>query len=199
MTTASRDGGYYDDTALRDSMSFVCWSALRIGKPHFPESTQVLDASSDIFGSSSHSFGKTWERIQVHYDSNCTDYVQTATDITALEKSWTYDSSTQIYQEGSCVMGESIYCTLHDEKPAVCRLNVRMSAAFILAACLVLKAAYMLSVNLFARGKLKSHCLTFGDVIVASASDPGLRVQGYDYLYSGILSSADNNPKESAW
>ncbi|KAF2182554.1 hypothetical protein K469DRAFT_586165 [Zopfia rhizophila CBS 207.26] len=36
----------------------------------------------------------------------------------------------------------------------------------------------MVGINLFARGKLKRHCLTFGDVLVASASDPELRVQG---------------------
>ncbi|KAF2820593.1 hypothetical protein CC86DRAFT_304725 [Ophiobolus disseminans] len=36
----------------------------------------------------------------------------------------------------------------------------------------------MCVVNLLARGKLKQHCLTFGDVIIASASNPELRVQG---------------------
>ncbi|KAF2813075.1 uncharacterized protein BDZ99DRAFT_381773 [Mytilinidion resinicola] len=35
----------------------------------------------------------------------------------------------------------------------------------------------MIAVNLVARGKVKRHCLTFGDVIVASASDPELRVK----------------------
>ncbi|OCK90748.1 uncharacterized protein K441DRAFT_578411 [Cenococcum geophilum 1.58] len=36
----------------------------------------------------------------------------------------------------------------------------------------------MIMVNLKARGEVKTHCLTFGDVIVASASDPELRVRG---------------------
>ncbi|OCK75622.1 hypothetical protein K432DRAFT_361762 [Lepidopterella palustris CBS 459.81] len=36
----------------------------------------------------------------------------------------------------------------------------------------------MITVNLLARGKVKRHCLTFGDVIVASASDLELRVKG---------------------
>lgn len=57
-----------------------------------------------------------------------------------------------------------------------------MSAAFILVSALVIKAAYMCAVNLLARGKLKTHCLTFGDVIVASASNAELRVQGYELL-----------------
>lgn len=119
--------------------------------------------------------------MQVHYDKECTDYVNTATNVVALENSYTYDrniSGSLIYRQGGCVMGKNAYCSLHDERPGVCRLNVRMSAAFILAVCLALKATYMLSVNLVARGKLKSHCLTFGDVIVASASDPELRIQG---------------------
>lgn len=179
--TTSRAYNYYSQTSLNSYASFVCWSALRTGKPHFPESTLILDASNDVYGADSSEFGRAWNTMQVHYDNNCTNYVKTATDITALENSWVYDynvSSNVFYREGNCLMGMSVFCTLHDEQPAVCRLNVRMSAAFILAACLILKAAYMLSVNLLARGKLKSQCLTFGDVIAASASDPELRVQG---------------------
>lgn len=178
-----KGSGYYSQVSLNSGASFVCWSALRTGKAHFPESTMLLEKTQDILSADSSGFGKTWNTIQVHYDSNCTDYVKTATnvDVAELEKSWHYNynySSSIFYKEGDCHMGRSIFCTLHDEQPAVCRLNVRMSAAFILAACLVLKATYMLCVNLLARGKLKSQCLTFGDVIVASASDPELRVQG---------------------
>ncbi|OCL07708.1 hypothetical protein AOQ84DRAFT_294579 [Glonium stellatum] len=36
----------------------------------------------------------------------------------------------------------------------------------------------MIAVNINARGKVKTHCLTFGDIIVASATDPELRVKG---------------------
>jgi hypothetical protein len=186
MTAIKNGGSYYVGDTLRGSMSFVCWSALRTGKPHFPASTAVLDASRDIYGSDSGGFGKTWSTIRVHYDMNCTDYAQTATDVSALENSWFAEEQThfKVYREGNCEMGQSVYCSLHDEQPAVCRLNVRMSAAFVLAACLVLKALYMLSVNICARGKLKSHCLTFGDVVVASASDPDLRVQGYVFNHT---------------
>jgi hypothetical protein len=53
-----------------------------------------------------------------------------------------------------------------------------MQAAFILGGCLVIKAIYMVTVNLLARGKVKKQCLTFGDVIVASATDPELRIKG---------------------
>ncbi|KAF2471018.1 uncharacterized protein BDR25DRAFT_223902 [Lindgomyces ingoldianus] len=43
----------------------------------------------------------------------------------------------------------------------------------------------MISVNLLARGKLKRQCLTFGDVLVASASNPELRVQGECLVNAG--------------
>lgn len=75
-------------------------------------------------------------------------------------------------------MGTHVNCLLLDPEPAKCRLNVRMQAAFILAGCLLVKAIYMAAVNLLARGKLKRQLLTFGDVIVASATNPELRVQG---------------------
>lgn len=182
MTTAfsGADSLFFTKRALTDSSSFTCWSALRTGKSHFPETTRILKATQDVFGTNSREIGRSWNTLQVHYASECTEYVKTTTDVTALENSYVFDDNSRklIYREGGCTMGRNVYCTIHNEGPGVCRLNVRMSAAFILAACLVLKAGYMLSVNLLARGKLKSHCLTFGDVIVASASDPELRVQG---------------------
>lgn len=183
--TAVRYGtnsGWYDSNTIKGYASFVCWSAFRTGKPHFPESLRVLESTRDVYGTQSYSdIGRTWNTIQVHYDANCTSYLKTATDVALLEQSYFYNynvTNTLIYGDGDCLMGSSVYCTIHDERQGQCRLNVRMSAAFILAACLSLKATYMLSVNLLARGKLKSQCLTFGDVIVASASDPDLRVQG---------------------
>lgn len=176
------DSPWYSSLTIAELGSFVCWSAMRTGKPHFPESLRVLSATKDVYGSQRYdTIGRTWDTIQVHYDSTCSDYLQTATDVASLEQSYFYNSSITygpIYGDGDCLMGKGVYCTVHDEKPGLCRLNIRMSAAFILAGCLMLKATYMLSVNLLARGKLKSHCLTFGDVIVASASDLDLRVQG---------------------
>ncbi|KAH7138568.1 hypothetical protein B0J11DRAFT_514755 [Dendryphion nanum] len=75
-------------------------------------------------------------------------------------------------------MGTHVKCYLYDAQPSSCRLNVRMNAAFVLMGCLVIKATYMVLINFHARNKSKRHCLTFGDVIVASASHPELRVQG---------------------
>lgn len=185
ITALRYSGGsdWFDTQSITEPSSFVCWSTLRTGKPHFPESLHILESTHDVYGAKSDVFGRSWDTIQVHYDHNCTEYLKTATNVPALEQSYSYNinityNRKPIYSEGDCQMGKGVYCTIHDEKPGVCRLNVRMSAAFILAACLVLKAVYMLSVNLLARGKTKSQCLTFGDVIVASAANPELRVQG---------------------
>ena len=57
-----------------------------------------------------------------------------------------------------------------------CRVSVRMSAALTLAICLVIKATYMIVINVSARNSVKTQCLTFGDVIVASSLDRDTRI-----------------------
>ena len=71
------------------------------------------------------------------------------------------------------------------EKNANSLQNVRMQAAFILSGCLIIKAIYMIAVNYRARSKTKHHCLTFGDVIVASVLDPDLKIKNECMLNSG--------------
>jgi hypothetical protein len=137
----------------------------------------------------------SWRKMTVHYvESNCTQYREDTQpdEIDALE-SQTFvipkASYYPRYNEGDCQMGTDVHCTLHEPMASKCRLNVRMSAAFVLMSCLVIKAVYMCIVNLLARGKVKEHCLTFGDVIVASAANPELRVQGYVVLSVCRISS----------
>jgi hypothetical protein len=60
-----------------------------------------------------------------------------------------------------------------------------MQAAFILTGCLFIKSAYMIGLNFRARRCTKDHCLTFGDVIVASVIDPDLKVKNECMLNSG--------------
>ncbi|KAF2112122.1 hypothetical protein BDV96DRAFT_498668, partial [Lophiotrema nucula] len=160
--------------------SFVCWSAFRTGVAHFPESLKVLrEDDSSAYGSELTKFGTTYGRMVVQYSKdNCTGLANSTSDVAKLEASYRTSSGYLIYSDGQCRMGSAVYCSLFDTQPAQCRLNVRMNAAFILAACLLVKALYMIGVNLLARGKLKTHLLTFGDVLVASASHPELRVQG---------------------
>lgn len=107
------------------------------------------------------------------------------------------------YAIGDCFLQTDVYCTLLDELPKKCRMNVRMQAAFSMSphpnsfsytdilmstalfGCLLIKAMYMIGLNWRARGQTKSHCLTYGDVIVASVIDPDLKIHNECLLNSG--------------
>lgn len=83
-----------------------------------------------------------------------------------------------------CTM-EDVQCVgLGSENPK-CRLNLRMSAALMLTGCLLIKAIYMIVVNISARQKIKTRCLTFGDVLVASAMKPDLQVHNECLVNAG--------------
>ncbi|KAL1383772.1 hypothetical protein HDK64DRAFT_341102 [Phyllosticta capitalensis] len=124
---------------------------------------------------------------RVHYDEEaCGEYFGTLSDFGLARKEY-LDSSCYNY----------INETLHSSRPIahnctglsikdkctgsnfgftsqieqVCgefKLVVRLLAAVILAVCISAKAIYMVVTNIRSRSKVKSHCLTFGDVIVAA-------------------------------
>ncbi|MCJ1287577.1 hypothetical protein MMC26_006929 [Xylographa opegraphella] len=108
-----------------------------------------------------------------YYDANCTKYRNTTRDLLSL-----YDEMSPGYQffVGDCWNAKMVACELGGNNTQSCRLNIRMSAALTLAGCLVLKAGYMIFLNFRARRKVKTRCLTYGDVIVASVLDPRLRI-----------------------
>jgi hypothetical protein len=167
---------------IYETTSFVCWSAFRTGKAHFPKSSYALMIDESDYGGSSNRLGTAYSTMIIQYSTeNCTGLVNSTNDADMIEDELKYTKSSTypVYFNGNCRMGNEVRCSLYDMTPAKCRLNVRMNAAFVLLACLTIKAIYMIVVNLLARGKLKTHCLTFGDVLVASSSDPELRVQGY--------------------
>jgi hypothetical protein len=178
------NNGYATDSVsyIMQQNSFVCWSAFRTGKAHFPEALDTLMFDLSSYGGGSESLGTAYSRMVIQYSTNnCTGLANSTGDVAMVEdelrpaKYINYPA----YSNGDCHMGVEVRCFLYDMRPAKCRLNVRMNAAFVLVACLTIKAIYMIAVNLLARGKLKTHCLTFGDVLVASSSDPELRVQGH--------------------
>ncbi|KAI9816742.1 MAG: hypothetical protein M1827_001387 [Pycnora praestabilis] len=145
-----------------------CWTAFRAGRYAFPDDFEQLytfTADSSL---------QTYSSVNVqYYAANCSEYVNT-TSVAGAQK------EVNQYLEfviGNCDLGENVSCVLDGATEQTCRLNVRMQAAFILAGCLSIKAIYMILVNLLARRKVKTQCLTFGDVIVASAIDPDLRVK----------------------
>ena len=133
------------------------------------------------YGEYSDTLGRAFSRIIVNYAAeNCTDLAGSATDTVTFERTLKHTGYDYLlrYYEGGCSMGGSVFCTLHESVSGKCRLNIRMNAAFVLFASLTIKAIYMITVNILARGKRKRHCLTFGDVLVASATNPELRISG---------------------
>jgi hypothetical protein len=175
---------YWDtgELMLQDPGSFLCWSAFRTGTPHYPRSTYVLVEDSTTMST----YNTRFTKMIVNYATdNCTGLANSTSDVERLEATYNNEWGYPTYTDGECEMGTSVFCALFDSQPAQCRLNVRMNAAFVLASCLIAKAIYMIAVNLVARGKLKRHVLTFGDVIVASASDPEIRVQGECMVNAG--------------
>ncbi|KAF1948119.1 hypothetical protein CC80DRAFT_384038, partial [Byssothecium circinans] len=122
--------------------SFVCWSALRTGHAYFGESTLILqqDVHTPIGDPSN---GVVFTKIVVNYaKENCSDQANT-TDVTQLEASLVNMDPARIkFKEGKCAMSDSVYCELQDPEPTKCRLNIRMNAAFILTAALLVKAVY---------------------------------------------------------
>lgn len=160
------------------SSSFVCWSAFRTGKASFPQSTSGMIADfTPIQGK-----GLMYDELYINYSKeNCSGFAGTwDQSLASLEIDYLSPDlrGGKSYSQDTCKISDGIYCFALGEKSAQCRLNVRMSAAYILAVALSIKAIYMVTTNFKARGHVKRQLLTFGDVVVASASHSELRVQG---------------------
>lgn len=98
---------------------------------------------------------------QYHY-LNCTEEQASTTSACPYTKTLIGNCTSQAFK-CDYMPDDSNSCN----KPAY-KLVVRFSAALILATCLAAKAAFMVAVNFRARSRVKSQCLTFGDVLVAS-------------------------------
>ncbi|KAJ4358068.1 uncharacterized protein N0V89_002647 [Didymosphaeria variabile] len=172
----NRASNTIDGSPISTSSSFLCWSSFRTGRASFPRSTMLMNG--DL--STANQGGLVYSKLSISYaKENCSGLAGTWEDVSSLEETYKTTGYNYVqYAEGECVNSESVICTMRDQKPAQCRLNVRMNAAFVLAAALSIKAIYMIIVNFVARGHTKRQLLTFGDVIVASASHSELRVQG---------------------
>ena len=111
-------------------------------------------------------------------DTNCHQYMNTTT----LKELDPFQESHGI---GNCTVNNyGLQCHSQGDVPK-CRISVRMSAALTLTACLIIKAFYMSTINVASRHSVKSQCLTFGDVIVASASDPKSGIHNECMLNAG--------------
>ncbi|KAL8695705.1 MAG: hypothetical protein Q9224_003220 [Gallowayella concinna] len=167
----------------------ACWVAFRTGHYTISQSPQRFgdDLSSELEG---------WQvnSVAINYTEPCVRYSKSTTVHDLWGKEFfnhpTGDNAT-LYSVDDCGYGRDVSCyypsgsraTLQDGYndeglgKQMCRLSVRMSAALILAGCLSIKAVYMVTVILQGRGKIKTKCLTFGDVIAASTLDPSLQIR----------------------
>ena len=113
-------------------------------------------------------------------EANCSNYKNTTTlsslDLTQeminSNRKYRYESP---YGTGTCFAEDNLDCQGVDYD-LKCRISVRMSAALTLTLCLMIKATYMIIINVASRRSFKTQCLTFGDVIVASAIDRDSRI-----------------------
>jgi hypothetical protein len=174
---------YYDYSQSTSQDDVACWTAFRANSYQLP---QKLSELSNQFNYEKLGNSTTYKSVEVQYTSNCTQYLNN-TDIAGALKNVNvtdYGYVTTI-GTGACALGSMVVCKLSDPQNRQCRMNVRMQAAFILGSCLIIKAAYMIILNIRARHQVKHHCLTYGDVIVASVLDPDLKIKNECMLNSG--------------
>ena len=70
-----------------------------------------------------------------------------------------------------------VICHLNQSAAKTCRLSIRMFAAMTFTGCLIIKTLYMIITNVRARRRINTECLTFEDIIVASALDTDLQLR----------------------
>lgn len=188
--------GYRQRSSYNSSLSYglkrdeevgdrACWLAFRTGKYSITQSE--IDGPSDIIDEL-----ESWTQntVAINYTSACDQYADKATIEELNGKEFDNEpGATTLFSAGDCGYARDVACSLYgneeygsldDGKDGVgkkmCRLSVRMSAAIILAGCLTIKAVYMVTVMLRARKKIKTQCLTFGDVVAASTLDSSLQI-----------------------
>ncbi|KKY28334.1 hypothetical protein UCDDS831_g00304 [Diplodia seriata] len=133
--------------------------------------------------------------ITVHYEpeSPCADVVNRSISHDAVWQEYNSgDYSNNYTYFGGCG-ARNFYCNWTgdttvehgDRQGHQVRLVMRMQAAIILAICITSKATYMIAVNVRNRREIKTHCLTFGDVLVASNFDTDLRIPSESMVNGG--------------
>ena len=159
----------------------LCWILFRTG--HFSGWELLLDFGNDV------SSGFSYTNVNVSYTSAACDAYAHITDFDSMknELDWSYGQpgATQTTATGNCSLMTDVACDYSDEAETTCRLTIRMSAALILAGCLVVKACYMIAVNVRGQDRKKTQCLTFGDVIIACVMDRSLSIKNECMVNAG--------------
>ncbi|MCJ1267875.1 hypothetical protein MMC22_007761 [Lobaria immixta] len=160
------DSVYYSDNTI---YSGDCWEAFLSGE-YFLSTFGVLKKDlSEIVSNGQ------FQEITIVYGQNCSQYQNSTTIQNPGHKYW---------EIGNCTY-EDVSCSGSRRENLECRLNIRMSATITLTGCLLIKAIYMIVVNITARHRTKTHCLTFGDVLVASAIESDLQVHNECLVNAG--------------
>ena len=165
----------------------ACWVVFRTGI--FSLWSSPTTGTSDYTGESSTTLeAMQYSSIDVSYiEQICSAYVNQSDYADLQYDQYSVDDSSGMVSFlgiGNCSV-QSVSCNYYDQTEQQCRLSIRMSAAFILTGCLIIKATYMISVNFQGRRRKKTQCLTFGDVIVASSMDPDLVMHGECMVNAG--------------
>ncbi|KAL8831415.1 MAG: hypothetical protein Q9170_005296 [Blastenia crenularia] len=173
-----------------DAGDRACWLAFRTG---------VYSISQSTFGHGDDLISEledwTTNIVAINYTEPCNEYAKTASIENLRGKEFNTDytvPNATLFSVGECGYARNVACSLYGNDnngyypsnesadgvgQKMCRLSVRMSAAIILAGCLTIKAAYMITIMLRARKRIKTQCLTFGDVIAASTLDTSLQIR----------------------
>ena len=178
---------YFTDfkTNYRGTYTRGCWTAFRSGVYSLAQHQDIPEYL--IYYDSMHDVGLDSNGVNItYYPLRCALYANATRDTTLYHDYIKDDSGDfESYSVGDCVLGRDVICELNDSTSTTCRLNVRMFAAITLAGCLIIKAVYMVTIIIRARGRVKTKCLTFGDVVFASALNTDLQIQNECLLNAG--------------
>ncbi|KAL8651310.1 MAG: hypothetical protein Q9226_004760 [Calogaya cf. arnoldii] len=169
----------------------ACWLAFRTGSYSISQSPTGSRPDGSEYRYASELEDWQYNTVAVTYTEGCAQYRETTTiqDMKNMEVNTDFSGDTPtLFSIGNCGYERNVTCDMDPNKRRYdqnsdgareekCRLSVRMSAALILTGCLIVKALYMVTIVLRGRKKIKSKCLTFGDVIAASVLDPSLQIK----------------------
>lgn len=121
-----------------------------------------------------------------YVDANCTQFKNSTTVQALIDGGILSTAGDHLYTSkiDNCTIND-ILCVENRSEDPECRLNLRMSATLMLTGCLLIKAIYMVVINISARQKKKTRCLTFGDVVVASAMKSDLQIRNECLVNAG--------------
>jgi hypothetical protein len=159
-----------------------CWTIFRTGQYWWPvfADNPTLSLGSRLVQVANYDPGSLdWSHITVKYNKTaCASLRGSASSLAQLENELSFVGTSTYnatFQNGACTNFVDVQCD-YESGDIPCRISVRMQAALTLSLALFLKATYMVIWNFRRRGRHKTKCLTFGDVIAASALNSDMQV-----------------------